>query len=367
MSTRPYSAMGQLLLESMGQRGQEEIASRIGVSQGAFSRWVTGTSRPSARHLGQLAIELNRDAHELAAAARHDGDTVARFAGRYLRSRYRDLDEAERFLAWCYQARINGDPNLALEIAAHLTEWLVPLTQWDGPPRAMEPMLLLASRALYESAIAIEETTSRSNITDRATPISRQLHEIAKYCRCSEPSGLVYSIVGNAHYTQELHSKAVHELEMAVDMLKRPDQRLWAVRALILSRAYLRDRTGFHKAERIALRIIESGRFTEAALEHVVHTMEGIGRGQGLLGMPQALDTLEAATKLYDSVVAAGVRAPIRPVQMARSRLEVIRLQHPRDVGLIEQVGQEGLKAARQFGYVRHGGIIEQILQERLN
>ena len=67
--------------------------------------------------------------------------------------------------------------------------------------------------------------------------------------------------------------------------------------------ARLKEKREYKKVEGKGKKLIEKGKFSNSDLEVVCAAIEGIGRGHGLLKLPQALETLQASWGVYSRLV----------------------------------------------------------------
>jgi hypothetical protein len=224
------------------------------------------------------------------------------------------------------------------------------------------------AQALVEKLRAYAEVTPRDRIWYVSYPIIKKIEELAEVYENDEIWGLAGTCRGDTYYVVRAWEKAAHQLTSVLEsgLLKITDDHLWLLRSLILSSAYLKDLKTFQKAEKTARSIIDQGQFRD--LEHVIHLLEGCGRSQGLFGHPtQAFDALDEGQNFYQMTIRGKEKAPMRAVQLVRSRLIVIEQSKPTDHKFLEKEGKKGLEMAREYGYERHAHDIQELLDKALN
>jgi len=367
--------IAQILKRALDRRGRTVawLARKCGVSWGAAKGWFAEgdsfrTIGPSHVVLAMRALGVTRD--EIAQASDYlrlprgmvgltdppvDVDAV--------------IDQAQIGLGWIYRARVGGDPQLALDMAENMARE-IERAELAASVGAGEFLRSILARVLYEQAVSVAELFPRELVWRGIDPIVAHLELVAERSKDhSEADGLALSLRGNIHYVTKDYPKAIRDLTQATALLtKRPDQYLWAARALLLGRAYANDPEGFSRDEKEVIRVIEAGRLSGHLQEHIVHTKEGHGRGLAILGQEdKAFRVLDEAGVIHERATSPTVPiVPMRGVQLARSRLEILLLTQRGDKDSIEREGRLALRIAKEHRYERHGAQIEGLLKKTL-
>lgn len=275
------------------------------------------------------------------------------------------LDITEDRLETTHQVRVQGNPHLAATLANTTAERLRKIVR-EIPSTKAPPLLSMLAQILYEQALSLREVASSPQEAWASTdPLVKEMLEIADRCEDGDLFALAYLSQGDSTYIAKQYVSAAGWFNRAQDSVTNDGILFEILRPLALSYAYLRDKKGFKKAETEARAIIEGGQISN--LEQICQVLEGIGRGQGLLGSPEAIKTLEEAEDVYNKITDRTTKAPIRAIQLMRSRLEVIQCLEPTDKILLETYGEKGIRLAQEYGYHRHEWQIRNLLERLLN
>lgn len=358
---KTYSKLGDILSAAVGVTSEREIAQWCGVSQAAVSKWISGLTRPSPLYLVILASHLSLEPYKLAEAAGYDPEKIVQlFEDRWILSQ--DLDYARTTIKHIYDARIQGNSAIAIEIASDLNMWL----QSFSTPS--QELLKVRARVLFEQSWAYKEISFPEKIKQSTKQITTEINNLAEVYKDGEIYGLAGICKGDTFYILKKFMPAIRELTNVLqqNLVTSTDDKLWLLRALALSAGYLNDYNTVENAEIQVRTLIEDGKYS--GLEHFCHALEGIGRAQGLLGLStKSFSTLYEAEKMYRLMELENKKAPLRAVQVARSKLMVIHQLEPHNWQTIEQVGSEAIRIAQEYGYERHEQQIIELLNRALN
>ena len=271
-----------------------------------------------------------------------------------------DLDFANTLLLKIRKSRIEGNPQYAIEMASDLDNWLI---QKSFSSKYQNDLLITRALAQYEIGIAQQEMGMPDEVVVPIRATLKQIRNIANQCNDEEIFGIACSLLGSVHYIRKSYAAAIRSLTRASEAIRSPDLQLYALRPLALSFANLGQDKEFGKVENKIRGLIEGGNFT--MLDEVCYALEAIGRGQGLLNLPQALRTLEEHQKIYSKIEIGNGRAPFRVIQFIRSKLETIQHLHSTEKQPLVVIGREEIRAAihraKEIGYQRHASQIEKL------
>jgi hypothetical protein len=136
-------------------------------------------------------------------------------------------------------------------------------------------------------------------------------------------------------------------------------------RTVALSYAYMHMTREFQRVENSMRDLIEQSHWSHA--ECICTSFEGMARAQGILKLPQAMDTIKEAEDMYTGISAGNERMPFRGIQLVRSRLEIAYHLQPNDIQSLEEIGNSGINTAKEFGYPKYVAYIEQFLEQALS
>lgn len=276
-----------------------------------------------------------------------------------------DLLESETaHLDTIYKVRLQSNSQLALELANATSNRLRKVLRAPSFQRNVQPLRRLLARVLSEQAIICREIALPNETLILTKPFIEELEDIARELQDTELFGLAWWSWGDTYHNMKQYDTALRWHKMALEVVENVDDQLELLRGLALDYVYLRDKKGFEETEIKAKKLIETGQFSK--LDRVCETLEGLGRGQGLLKLPEAFKTLEEARNIYAKMESNNEKAHVRAVQLARSQVEIIKHLQPTDRRSLETYGKEGLRLAIEYEYQRHARLIEELLQELL-
>jgi DNA-binding CsgD family transcriptional regulator len=256
-----------------------------------------------------------------------------------------------------YQVRVGGNPQLAIDMAAFLSDQVQ-----DTLPEApclcyQEALLRLEAQAWLEGGTAHLETALPHEVVGKVQPIVHQIAAAAQQAGDGTILAQGYLLLGGASNIAHDYARGRAFYAQALGCLDTVELQLRAWRGLAIAAAYRQDPEAVEAATSQVRRLIDGGRFSR--LEQVCETLEGLGKAQGVVGLATAYAWLEEAEGLLDRIQ----RPPLRALQLVVSRLEVIRRLDPGETTARERLGSEGLALARAHGYVRHIHLIETLLE----
>jgi DNA-binding CsgD family transcriptional regulator len=274
---------------------------------------------------------------------------------------------SERSLYWTHKVRFVGHSRLAVAQAAEAIEQLRKKIDRRFNLLGRTKLLLKAlARLLFEQIVAFFEIALPNEIRPFVGPRIEEMQDIAKACdNDREILGLADYAAGVAYYLTGNLVNSVKALKRAWANVDNDDNKLKDLRMMALVWAYLKEKKTFEDTVLRAKNVLEDGNFSN--LDLVCMTYEGMGRGQGLFGLPAAFDTLDEGWRFYREMTRKRDKMPIRYVQLVRSELEVLQYLAPNEVRRLEEQGQKGLQIAEEHGYPRYAGHIQQFLDRNLN
>jgi hypothetical protein len=229
-----------------------------------------------------------------------------------------------------------------------------------------KPWLDLLSWTLLEKAGGIIDIGFPNVIMTHAKPIVDEVINICTLSKDKVTYGLALICMGDIYYLKKNYETSLRFLKEAKDYSTnaKPQIKSRSLRTTALNWAYLNKKREFLQTEKEIIQFIDEGRFSR--LQDASKLLEGVGRGQGLLLIPNSFETLERSREILANRSENGKIPPLRSVQIARSQLEVMKIMEPSDIGTIDKIGQEGFKIAFENGYERHATKIRQYLDALL-
>lgn len=258
------------------------------------------------------------------------------------------------------QARLNGQSVLAGQWAATLFAELrleIDAKYWLSTSQVSELRQMLAL-ALWEQLVVYCETLMPEHIGAATREVVHILRAIGQAGQDQTILGLADYALGTAHYIEGRYAESVKVLEGALPAISNPDRRLVMLRTTALDWAYLGEKQRFITTANQARALIEQQTYSDP--QFVCLALGGLGRGQGLLKLAAAFDTLGEGWQLYNTIKAKNKRLQLRYIQLARSELEVMRLLDTPDRQLLNIHSREALRLAQEYDYPRY---IRQIRQ----
>jgi len=240
--------------------------------------------------------------------------------------------------------RLKGDPHLAAE----LTDLLLGEVRKNLGKSTYDYYGRLLLEAYFNGSVFLPH----QQIVARQQPLIKEIKTLAEITKRKDFLGLYHFAKGGAYYDQAKYDLSLPEIEEAQKYIKWSNVKYEIARQKILNLAQLKLVSRFNRA-------CDSLNQNEKPAS----LLDGIGRAQGLLKMPQAFRTLDDVEKIYHRNKDHDV---YRLIQLTRSRMEVIRSLEPNDKNHFEKLGKEGLKLATQHGYKRYAAKIREMLNSIL-
>ncbi|GIK38061.1 MAG: hypothetical protein BroJett011_18940 [Chloroflexota bacterium] len=278
---------------------------------------------------------------------------------------YRLLKEqSDAHLQQVRQVRINGNARLAMiwaeQAATRLQEEIY---RWNCSAKILQPILGNLGRILFERLIAHFEVVMPPAIRPLAQELITQIRTIATECGDQDLYGLAAYGSGLAYYLSGQRAKAIKAFTEALGFVRTDDYKLSSLRYLALNWAYLGELAKFKEMEGRIKDLLGRGIFVN---DHFIcMALEGMGRGQGILKLPEAFDTLEEGWRMYTKVKSPINKLPMRHVQLTRSELEVGQYFDLGDKQRGQSRLEESLWLARDNGYVRYEKYLQNFVNQR--
>lgn len=274
---------------------------------------------------------------------------------------------SDRSLSQAHQVRRGGLAGLAArQMEGVITELREEIDSRFNPLGQTDDLLRGLAALVFEQMIAFYEVALPEEIWPYVKPRLKELEDIAKACGGDrEIFGLSQYAAGVAYYLTGDLPRSIEMFNQAWQNMSSDDDKLKILRTMSLDWAYLKERQPFQKTANKARDLLDNGNLSNFDL--VCMFYEGYGRGQGILNVAEAFDTLEEGWRYYRKLARKKDKMPIRQVQLARSELEVLQHLSPTEFGRLEEVGQEGLRMADEYGYPRYARYMQQILEKSLN
>ncbi|RMG95685.1 MAG: LuxR family transcriptional regulator [Chloroflexi bacterium] len=260
---------------------------------------------------------------------------------------------AEDSLRRIHNLRLRGQSQFALNYAEEITDQL--REEIDNRFSLLgkaEILLRLLADIDFEQLIAFYETALPKNIWLFVKPRIKEIRDIAQFCDDTRLSGEADYIEGLAYYIAGQPVASIRALNTAWEKLHHNDDRLKILRTIALNWAYCQDVQRFNEVAQKARAYINDGAFSD--VQYVCMTLEGLGRGQGILQLTSAFDTLDESWRYYEKIAQKRGKLPIRYVQLTRSELEVAQYLRPKNREWLEKRAHEGLRLANEYGYLRY-------------
>lgn len=352
--TKPFEALGRELTHHLGQTSQSLIAKRLGISQAAVHQWLTGKKKPLRIFLVSLAHHFDIDLVTCSRLAGYDPTEITElYHDQFISSL--DLELLKLNQQSVYQARIKGEPKFATELADTIEVVIQKKTMMKSVPEVEK----ILAHILSEKAIAIREICAKQEVINRVKPLATKIIQIGeKYEDCSI-LGLAHACLADAYYIFGMRREAIKEAREGVNILsesKRPedlDNRLLMMRTLLICLSLIKDKENFIKESALAMRLIRGGQFVHP--EVACTLLEGMGTGQGNLGLQQALATIDLAWTYYDKTRKENNDSPaFRFIQLGRGGLQSASNLGTKDLIMFEEKAIQALRLAEQHGYTRY-------------
>jgi DNA-binding CsgD family transcriptional regulator len=259
------------------------------------------------------------------------------------------------------QLRYSGQPQLAISMADFLIQKSSEAAEQTHSASYRQRFFQLTAQALIEQCTAHLEIAPRRKVVQFVKPLTTHLKRIAKAIGDRHCVALANVVLAGAHNIQRHYDVGRTLYLEAYEQTSDVDVKLRILRGVTIAATYLGDPTGVSEVLPIAKRLIEEGNFTK--LEQVCETCEGIGRGQGLLGLPEAFTWFETTEQILHSLH----HPPLRTIQLLVSKQEVIMHMEPTALSEIENLGTQALVLAERYGYARHKETVLENLRKALD
>ncbi len=340
---------------------QKQIARMIGLDQSRISRLELGKGIPKdfpcAKAIAecyQLDEEETKKWYQLIYGVSPKDDLLTK-----------NLIEAYQLqLDTLYKAQQRGGSGFVINSTNEITEHLRKTIILSSKFR--EPLQIILARLLLNQIGSYLEIGLPNYMSGYTTPLIKEVLDIGKEYDDKSLLGSVYFNIGDIYYIKKQYTDAIPCLKNASDLLKDDKNLSLRInRTMALSLANLQEKKEFLKVKERAMGLIENGEFT--SLEPVCQVLEGIGSGLGILKSPNAFRVLEEAQKTYEMMIARDEKMPFLSIQLARSQIEVMHNLGSKDKRLIEEIGNEGLRLASEYGFHRYVNQFKNLLEKSLN
>lgn len=361
-----YPRLGEILSRSVGSRSQQEVADWCGVSQASVSNWLSGFKRPQPLPLAHLASMLNLPPDTLAEAASYDPQEVARLCENLRLTDYSSLlDFAQDMAFTVHRARSAGNPRLAIDqaeaISRHVRRTLTSLSE----PKYREPYLNLLARLLVERGRVCDESLPAGQAIAPMQGVVEELYAIADELQDEQSLGFAYTTLGAINYLLDRHETSCRYHLNALPLLSEPFWRADVARAAAVASGQSKHAREMRSIENRIEDIIQREQNIDSST--ITYMLEGLGRGQSLLGLPKSLQTLKRAEEIHEKGLATKNEEPLRELQLIRSQTYALAQVQRSDLRLIEDLGKKAIVLAKAHGYQRYVNDLERFLRSVLD
>lgn len=372
-SNRARPTLGDLISQALGQhRSQAWLAQRCGVSRSMVSQWISGKSGIGLGNLAAVVCCLDLDANATAEAAGYDPhDLQLALLARDQRGGGL-LELARSALPWLRRSRMLGSPSSAEALTDSLASQVQACSRYA--PQLHESQWHETEALLrYEHVLALQELRLPGELVAATREDLRRMDEIARgYPQLRDLPVLADIARGIVHYVAREYAASKAFIGRALAGRPSAEQSLIGRRVLALDAVEMArtDDMDIEEAQREVLRseeriiaCVEEGHLDSQHFVCMAH--EGIARARGRVGLDGALDRLEDAVGAYQVLVSQGQDHTLLPVQIARSRAEILAVSPERDELAFEETLADGRRAAQhREGARRYAQRFDELLRE---
>jgi transcriptional regulator with XRE-family HTH domain len=361
-----FSTFGDLLqtFRRAKRLRQVDLGRKVYLDHSTISRLESGERSPTAPELDRLASALHLTDHErdrLVAAFERAAREQLKLDSDVLLHSDECLYVAQSLLADARRLRLLGRPQLAAVIAGRTATWLRLISHRSSRQATQDAMLRALGDVLVEQC--------KSHLDYLLPPgagdiLSKSLEEQRRIVRHLSDQRLDLLQRMNHEGTLYLlgdHIAAYHLSrtfveEAGVDRAWQPE----LLRAATINAGYVGDRDGLRDTQIVINRVLaERADLTDVDRAFM---LEGLARGQAMIGESGALATIERAESLMVSSRATSEYSAFRWVQVMRTKLRTLATLRVRMSREVEQAGQEALITSERLGYPRHRREIASLL-----
>jgi len=335
---------------------QQEVAKSIGVHQSQIYRVEVQGQKPkdiTALHRWIKVYQLTK----------HEADEWLELlhgnAPKYSISPY-DIEFAESQIKVIRKIRVEGNPQLAEQMANYLDHWL---EEKERTSSAVELQYVrkLQGMTLLEKAIGYKDFLPKTEVFKIGEPILNEVRKIGKECYNTELIGLAELQLGQLYYIIEDYGNSIKYLKKALDLVKSPDNKLITIGTLAINLAYLGEEKETKACAKQVNDLLDNNHYSD--IPNICDALQSLARAQGILKLAEAQYTLEKLQNFSVMKNNLGQKSPIRDVQLARSQVEILSRFESNNVWLLEKIGMEGIRLASTHGFSRHENILKNFLQ----
>lgn len=361
----PYKQLGDTLLRMISNRKQTWVADLLGVSQEAVSQWCSGKKQPSLFYLVELAYQFGEEPGALAQMAGYDPQVARQlYAQRFVS--FFDLEYLENQAQYIYLARINGNPQLAQEMAEAFSALINRKGGQIAHAKFFPEIEKIQAHVWAEQAIAFRETC-QTNQVDRALKFANDIKNIGQKYADYEIIAKGNACATDTHYISKRWRNAINEAHEGRKLYdsgqeKDFDNILLMLRTEVMSHALLQQENEFKRVAAKAIKRVQNGQFIHA--EVVCTLLEGVSTGQGILHLKDAPETLDKARDFLDQTQKEQTQQPtFRRIQIARSGLQ--SALHLRiDTSPYVKEAEEACWLAQEHKYLRYVDQLNTLLKK---
>lgn len=362
-----FPELKELLLPVLANAAnQQELADWCSVSQAAVSDWVNGYKRPSPANLALLAAweKATIDPQELAKAAQYEPDRILPLyellaLGQTSYSAFLESQTSAPELI--NKIWFRGDPELAIDEATIRIQQIDRALDSYSTPKYRYPLLRLLSKLWFERSCAYWVSAPISVSSQHIQQMAARQYWIAEELNHKEPLGWAFHGLGNVLYGLKNYQASRGSFRRALrylqdDAYRRP----LAARTVALNSAYLKDEQAFKEDVAITWRMLDEGNATPIT-QCIV--LEGIARGEALLGNDRSRATLAEGWSCLEKAERDGRKVTVPRIQLLRSEVEASLSLKDWDKAWIEDNAQKGQSLAEAHSYKKYAANFEEFLR----
>jgi hypothetical protein len=246
-----------------------------------------------------------------------------------------------------------GELELATEWISHLHETVKSeFTESHLSKKRHMDLARLLGRIVFSQLNILNQHGTLKRIAEDAPALINEMADYSKVLKEKEFIPLADYLWGVCYYTLFDYTKsAIHYQKALTFGALDPNCELRSVRTLALDFAYLQNRLCFAKTEKKLKEMIQSDKFT---FTWKSEALEGLARGQAILGKTNFDNTLQEGWNIYKTLNKQEDHLTLRKLQLSRTEIECFQRINSRSNGYFEDIGFEALREARKYGFNRH-------------
>lgn len=369
-NSKRFPRLSDMLLASVGLKGENWVAARLNVSQAAVSQWINGYKRPSRRKLIKLASLLQLDLIQLAEAAEYDPEEIRSLNERIM---IEDVEFDDLLQAWSEEVNLllelylGGLPKRTIDFGLILNERLDKELAHHKSHKNRKSILNIRSQLLHVLGLTYISCLIPHQAAGALEHVALQLEDVAAEFHSvglDDKRSLAWAQYarGHSYYALGKWEKAQRSFIGGLNLEKDYQYQFAFIHGIGLTSAYRGYDEKFTECV-VWMKEYRERQASNTADETLV--LEAEGRGQVLLRYDTAWEKIEKGLESLSKYESQGRPMLLRLLQYKRSKIVARLSLKPAgaDLDLLISDLSEALSLARRHSYLKYSNDLEVLVR----